>query len=65
VTLYENVKPNEAASGRVGLASGIGRRWTAGTAMYDAAAEYREQDISPRLELGMREVTVKGTRIAP
>jgi hypothetical protein len=26
VTLYENVKPSDAASGKVGLASGIARR---------------------------------------
>src|SRR6516225_2124497 len=31
VTLYENVSPSEAASGSVGLASGIARRWIAGT----------------------------------
>ena len=37
VTLYENVKPSEAASGKVGLASGMAIRCTAGTAIYDAA----------------------------
>ena len=39
VTLYEKVRPSEAASGSVGLASGIARRCTAGTAMYDAAPQ--------------------------
>jgi hypothetical protein len=33
VTLYENVKPNDAANGSVGLASGIASRWSAGTAI--------------------------------
>src|ERR1700737_204888 len=39
VTLYEKVKPRDAASGSVGLASGIAIRWTAGTAIYDAAPQ--------------------------
>ena len=38
VTLYENVKPSDAANGSVGLASGMASRCTAGTAMYEAAA---------------------------
>ena len=38
VTLYV-INPNDAAKGKVGLASGIARRCTAGTAMYDAAAQ--------------------------
>jgi hypothetical protein len=36
VTLYEKVRPKDAARGRVGLASGIASRWIAGTAMYGA-----------------------------
>jgi hypothetical protein len=32
VTLYENVGPGDAASGKVGLATGTARRYTAGTA---------------------------------
>ena len=42
VTLKEKVRPSEAASGSVGLASGIASRWTAGTAMYDAAPQRTE-----------------------
>ena len=42
VTLNEKVNPSEAASGGVELASGIARRWTAGTAMDDAAAHKTE-----------------------
>src|SRR5262249_35400480 len=39
VTLYEKRRPSDAASGKGGVASGIASRWTAGTAMYDAAAQ--------------------------
>jgi len=42
VTLDEKARPKEAASGSVGLASGIAIRCTAGTAMYDAAAQRTE-----------------------
>src|SRR3954470_6800503 len=43
VTLYENVRPSEAARGSVGLASGMASRWTAGTAMYEAAPHRTEK----------------------
>ena len=37
VTLNKKVRPSGAARGGVGIASGIASRWSAGTAIYDAA----------------------------